>query len=157
MFNSSLHRVFLAAVCVAKLTSCSTPTDNTALKALEAKLAAAQVKLAATEAKAAALKTEIATLQSRQVGIACGKEDNALLTQSGDLSALLGVGETDVFYPKPYASPPELILPVELSHIGAKLLEQRANGYRIALSRFPHPGIRSLKWQARGIAASSCN
>ena len=95
-------------------------------------------------------------MKSRQIGIACGKGDDALLTQSGDLAALLGVGETDIFYPKPYAAPPELILLVELSHIGAKLLEQRADGYRLSLSRFPHPGIRTLKWQARGIAASSC-
>jgi hypothetical protein len=40
-------------------------------------------------------------LQSRQVGIACEQGDDALRTQSGDLSALLGVGATDIFYPKP--------------------------------------------------------
>ncbi|HEY9664293.1 MAG TPA: hypothetical protein V6C65_38100 [Allocoleopsis sp.] len=149
MFNSSLQRVFLATFCLASLTSCNAPTDNAELKALEA-------KLAATQTEVTKMKTEIATLQSRQVGIVCGKGDDALLTQSGDFSALLGVGETDIFYPKPYATPPELILPVELSHIEAKLLEQRANGYRLSLNRFPHPGIRTLKWQARGIAASSC-
>lgn len=149
MVNPSLHRVLLATFCLVSLTSCNAPTDNTELKTLE-------VKLAATQADIADLKSEIATLQSRQAGIVCGNGEDALLTQSGDLSALLGVGETDIFYPKPYASPPELILPVELSHIDAKLLEQRANGYRLSLNRFPDPGIRSLKWQATGIAASSC-
>lgn len=149
MFSLSLHRVFLTAFCLASLTSCNGSIDETEINTLEA-------KLTATQAEVASLKTEIATLQSRQVGIECGKGDDALLVQSGDLSTLLGVGETDVFYPEPYASPPELILPVELSHIGAKLLEQRANGYRISLDRFPDPGIRSLKWQASGIAASSC-
>jgi len=149
MFNPSLHRVMLAVFCLVSLTSCNAPTDNAELKALEA-------KLTATQAEVAKLKTEVTMLQSRQAGIVCGKGEDALLTQSGDLSALLGVGETDIFYPKPYASPPELILPVELNHIGAKLLEQRANGYRLSLTRFPDPGIRSLKWQSRGIAASSC-
>jgi hypothetical protein len=149
MSNPSLYGVLLATICLASLTSCNTSTDDIELKALEA-------KLAATQAEVATLKTEIATLQSRQAGIICGQGDDALLIQSGDLSAVLGVGETDIFYPQPYASPPELILPVELSHIGAQLLEQRANGYRISLSRFPDPGLRSLKWQARGIAASSC-
>jgi len=149
MLNTFWHRVLLSAACLASLTSCTMATNNVELKALEA-------KLAATQAEVTKLKTEIATLQSRQVGIVCQKGDDALLTQSGDLFALLGVGETDIFYAKPYASPPELSLPVELSHIGAKLLEQRANGYRISLTRFPSPGIRSRKWQARGIAASSC-
>jgi hypothetical protein len=149
MFNPSLNRVLLAVFCLVSLNSCNAPTDNVELKALEA-------KLTATQAEVAKLKTEVTMLQSRQAGIVCGKGEDALLTQSGDLSALLGVGETDIFYPKPYASPPELILPVELNHIGAKLLEQRANGYRLSLTRFPDPGIRSLKWQSRGIAASSC-
>ncbi|MDL5056023.1 hypothetical protein [Geitlerinema calcuttense] len=149
MFNPSLRRLLLAAFCLASLTSCNPSTENTELKALEA-------RLAATQAEVAELETEVATLQSLQAGIVCGKGEDALLTQSGDFSALLGVGETDIFYPIPYASPPELILPVELNHIGAKLLAQRANGYRLSLTRFPDPGIRSLKWQARGIAASSC-
>lgn len=149
MFNPFYYRILLAAFCLASLTACSAPADDTELKALE-------TKLTATQAEVTKLKTEIATLKSRQVGIVCGESEDALLTQSGDLSALLGVGETDIFYPRPYASPPELILPVELNHIGAKLLEQRANGYRLSLNRFPDPGLRSVKWQARGIAASSC-
>ncbi|MBD1997879.1 hypothetical protein H6G00_14805 [Leptolyngbya sp. FACHB-541] len=150
MFNLSWHQVFLATACFASLASCNASTSDAELKSLEA-------RLAESEAEVARLKIEMATLQSRQVGIICAEGDDALLMQSGDLSAVLGVGETDVFYPQPYASPPELILPVELSHIGAKLLEQRANGYRISLTRFPAPGIRSLKWQARGVAASSCD
>jgi hypothetical protein len=107
MFNFPLRRIFLIAFCLTSLTACNAATDSAELKALETKLAAAQTEVAE-------LKTEIATLQSRQVGIDCGKGNDALLTQSGDLSALLGVGETDIFYPKPYASPPELILQLSL-------------------------------------------
>lgn len=81
MFDFSLQRVVLTAFCWASLTSCNASTDNTEFKALEAKLAAAQ-------AEVIQLKTEIATLKSRQVGIVCGKGDDALLTQSGDLSAV---------------------------------------------------------------------
>lgn len=51
--------------------------------------------------------------------------------------ALLGVGETDIFYSKPDAIPPELPLPVELSYFEAKLFEQPADGYCLSLSRFP--------------------
>jgi hypothetical protein len=147
----SFGKMFLAVFYLVGLTSCSSTRDFE----LDAKLKVLDSKLATTQTEIAKLKTEIATLQSRQAGIVCGTSNDALLVQSGDLSVVLGTGDTDVFYQRSYASPPELILPEELSDIAAKLIEQRANGFRIRLSRFP-PGVRPRKWQARGIAASSC-
>ena len=115
------------------------------------------------------LKSEVAQLQSLQVGITCGE---TLLIQSKDLSTIFRSDVIDIFYQKPYASPPELVFPYDLENTpdnpqisitfvasSVRIVEQRANGFRLSIGGMSWSeleAMRTLKWQATGIPASSC-
>src|SRR5262249_3973492 len=82
-------------------------------------------ELEAAKAEAAAARAELAQLKSPP------KESGAegLLTQRGEFKAT--VGRLEIFYPRPFASPPELKITDDGDLTSYELVEQRANGFRL--------------------------
>jgi hypothetical protein len=76
------------------------------------------------------------------------QEDSLTFTQEGSLVASAGQ-EVDVFYPVPYASPPNLVVE-DLMH-NSTLVEQKADHFR--LRNDGHFSL-SCSWTARGLRGS---
>ncbi len=74
----------------------------------------------------------------------CCTDPQEPLEQKGEL-CLEAQGEIDVYYPLPYASPPNLTVDGPLHR--AVILEQKPDHFRVA-------GSGKLKWVARGVRAS---
>lgn len=177
----SKQSLFVLWMCICAsglLVSCSSSGKTTQdLATAKAELSSVKTKVTELETDLVKLEGEISTLQSRQTGITCGKGENALLKQSGVLSTVVKNGKVEIFYQQPYASPPELIIPLmdidkfpqqinQPTHLvkgtsaWIEILEQRSNGFRIAVNSRASSGnweiLQKFQWQATGILASSC-
>jgi hypothetical protein len=72
--------------------------------------------------------------------------ETGILEQGGEIDCHGGMTEREIYYPRPYASPPELTF---WRGVPAKCLEQRADGFRVTID-----GCHGqVKWQARGVPA----
>jgi hypothetical protein len=83
------------------------------------------------------------------MSISCGGHHDScngdVLSQEGKLSLRAG-GETDVYYPQPYASPPNLS--AEETFTNYEIVEQKADHFRI---RNTSPFDINVTWTARGV------
>jgi hypothetical protein len=71
-------------------------------------------------------------------------ESNGVLTQKGGLPSSNG-GPVTVYYPVPYASPPNLELHDQLNK--CRIVEQRADGFVVQDGQ----GLLGVSWTARGV------
>ena len=79
-----------------------------------------------------------------------------LLTQSGQLEITeIADSPIEVFYPRPFASVPNLEVEVLTGHMEYELREQRADGFILVAGDrgYGPPGLQ-LKWTAHGIPVS---
>jgi hypothetical protein len=74
-------------------------------------------------------------------------EADGTLCQEGDVKLRVGQ-EQDVFYPIPYASPPNVELSGDMDH--CEIVDQKADHFRI---RNPSGGQACPHWHARGVKA----
>jgi hypothetical protein len=79
------------------------------------------------------------------LSIGCKTEPDGTICQEGKTSVHKGE-ELDVYYPVPYASPPNLVLCG--SSDDCEIIEQKADHFRI---RCKGPFDRTPQWQARGL------
>jgi hypothetical protein len=70
------------------------------------------------------------------------------MEQSGWVDVRLN-DELEVFYPRPYASTPNLTFPISLSHF--KVLKQRPDGFKI---KVVESHADRSQWQAVGVPAA---
>jgi predicted acylesterase/phospholipase RssA len=89
----------------------------------------------------------VASLSSRESGNDSPRA-RGVLVQTGEMTGVNGTGEYEVFYPQPYASPPELTWNHEPN--GFKITEQRSNGFIIYIHSYM-PLSKPPKWTAKGI------
>jgi hypothetical protein len=79
-------------------------------------------------------------------------QDDSVLVQTGYITLSSAHGPYEIFYPRAYASPPELTFPdVAGSLVDTATLEQTAQGFRVHLTGWTSAGM--LKWRARGVPA----
>lgn len=76
-------------------------------------------------------------------------ESSGVLTQKGSLPKASGEPVT-VYYPVPYASPPNLELRDPLNK--CRIIDQRADSFRIVQDG---PGMPDVNWTARGVKSTS--
>lgn len=76
-------------------------------------------------------------------------EPDGVMAQKGELNQGHG-GPVTVYYPMPYASPPNLELHDPFHR--CKVLEQRADCFVVVMDG---PGIPSVDWTARGVRTSA--
>jgi len=85
-------------------------------------------------------------------GVSETSQDDSVLVQTGYITLSSARGPYEIFYPHPYASPPELSFPdVAGSLVDTAKLEQTAQGFRVYLTGWTSAGL--LKWRARGVPA----
>ena len=81
------------------------------------------------------------------------------LVQEGDLSHVNGTGTFDLFYKRPFASPPQLRIDnPKNSILSYKLNEQRADGFKIDVWGYGMPNPKNYvypKWEAIGMSAGT--
>jgi hypothetical protein len=79
---------------------------------------------------------------------------DGVLVQTGYVTVSFAKGPYEVFYPRPYASPPELTFPDADDGQGVDVgrLQQTATGFRAYLTADNWSGL--LKWRARGVPAA---
>jgi hypothetical protein len=88
---------------------------------------------------------------------ACGApsepgQADGVLVQTGYINLSSSGSTYEIFYPRPYASPPELSFPdVAGSLVNPEKLEQTAQGFRVTLTGWT--STKLLKWRARGVPA----
>jgi hypothetical protein len=76
--------------------------------------------------------------------------DDKVLVQTGSISVDYSTGPYEVFYPQPYATPPELSF--EWGHgVDLQTLQQTPQGFRCHLKSADWSG--QLRWKARGVTA----
>jgi hypothetical protein len=79
---------------------------------------------------------------------------DAVVLQKGVIDQAAGNGEYDVFYPRPFASPPNLkILPGSAKDWAIKITEQRADGFRVTINGWTIGGREKPEYEARGLLA----
>jgi hypothetical protein len=77
-------------------------------------------------------------------------QDDGVLVQTGYITLSSAPGPYEIFYPRPFASPPELTFPdVAGSLVDTAKLEQTGQGFRVYLTGWTSAGM--LKWRARGV------
>jgi hypothetical protein len=78
-------------------------------------------------------------------------DDEGVLCQEGCVT-FRACEERTVYYPIPYASPPNLDLKPRGSFTDVTLLDQKADHFRIAWGgQFPPVGAQEVKWKAKGV------
>lgn len=79
------------------------------------------------------------------------------MVQTGDFDASNKPTEFEVFYPRPYASPPELKIVAPGLLLTYQITEQRRDGFRVrctaGYTRFVDPDKNLSRYQARGVPA----
>ncbi len=92
-----------------------------------------------------------AVAYSRRYGVNCDlKADQNVLVQTGFVPISSGRDPYEVFYPRPYATPPELTFPAGAG-VDLQTLEQSPHGFRVHVTPDNHSGL--VSWKARGVAS----
>lgn len=136
---------FLVASCLLGLCSC-TRSDSEEVARLKKELDAAK-------AETAAAKEELAQLKSTKKDdpnspATTPNKDDGLLIQTGEIS----LASSEVFYPRPYASPPALKIEAKDSNLLAyEITEQRRDGFRLRVQA--SGGGPPARYEARGVPA----
>jgi hypothetical protein len=80
------------------------------------------------------------------------KDGDGLLTESG-VTPVRTLGEIQVYYPRPFANPPNLSLNAENGSIDYLLEDQKATGFKLKVSASSHPPAQApqIRWNAKGL------
>jgi hypothetical protein len=77
--------------------------------------------------------------------------DEGLLVQSEEFGTYHTPDEFDVFYPRPYGSPPELKILDPGAMAIYEVTEQRPNGFRLKVTAREVNALKPGRYQARGL------